>query len=794
MDEKSIEMLEFGRVREILAEHTDFAASRDLALGLKPLSDPDLVSLHLRQSAEARYLLSLEPNFSIGEIQDIRETAGMAARGKVLEPQKLLAIRSTLAAARHARFTVGKHSQKCPSLWHIAKDIVLLPELEQKIDDCIDETGQVPDHASMELAELRHQLRETHKLLMDRLESFLNSRKGQRVAQEPIITEREGRYVIPVKAGLQNEIEGIVHDVSNTGATVFMEPWITVGLGNKLRQLEMEEKHEVERILAALSEEIGRNTEVLSRNIDLLALLDLTLAKARYAEKTKAAEPIVLPPSSSGEQRPLKLVKARHPLLKDKAVPLTVELGRDFLSLVITGPNAGGKTVALKTIGLMTLMAQAGLPIPAEPESSIPIFDSVFADIGDEQSIEETISSFSWHMNNVIRIIQSATRNSLVLLDELGTSTDPGEGAALARSVLLHFLSKRIITVATTHYSELKVFAHSTEGLENASLDFDPITLSPTYHLTIGIPGGSNALATASRLGLPSEIIDNARQMLGEGAQEMEKLLSDLNTEKQRIEELRSELEKERSEAEKLKEEWERELNNVRNERRRILQEARDQVTSEAAELERQIRQASTELRKAKSKESIDRAKKTLETVHQQMESPAWQTGTTECKGENELAEDTISVGDEVEIMDTHARGTVLSLVEKTGEVEVQVGQIKLKTNISALKKVKSGGEVVSSRSPSVKKRVKARKSLTELDLRGKRAEDVEPELDRYLNDALLSGLGEVSIIHGYGTGTVRQIVRETLASHPLVKSYRPGKPGEGSDGVTIARLFKLAC
>nr|AJG38148.1 MutS2 family protein [bacterium enrichment culture clone fosmid MGS-K1] len=789
MDGKSIEMLEFNRVREILAGHTDFAVSRDLALGIQPSSDPDLVSLRLRQSAEARHLLSLEPNFSIGEIQDIRETAGMAARGKVLEPQTLLTIQSTLAAARHARSTVSKHSDECPSLWHIAKEIVLLPELEQEIDDCVDEMGQAPDYASMKLAELRHQLRETRQQLMDRLESFLNSRKGQRVAQESLITERESRYVIPVKAELQNEIEGIIHDVSNTGATVFMEPWITVGLGNELRQLEMEEKHEVERILAALSEEIGSNQTSLSQNIDLIALLDLTLAKARYADRARAAEPAILSPNSSGEQQPLKLVNAKHPLLKHKAVPLTVELGRDFLSLVITGPNAGGKTVALKTIGLMTLMAQAGLPIPAETESSIPIFDGVFADIGDEQSIEETISSFSWHMNNVVRIVQSATQNSLVLLDELGTSTDPSEGAALARSVLLHFLSKRIITVATTHYSELKVFAHSTEGLQNASLDFDPATLSPTYHLTMGIPGGSNALATASRLGLPFDIVDNARQMLGKGTQEMEKLLSDLNAEKQRVEELRSKLEKERSEAEILKKEWEQELNNVKNERQRILQEARDQVASEAAELQRQIRQANAELKKAKSRESIDTAKKTLETVHQQMKSPAWQTGTTEGEEETEPTEDTISVGDEVEIMDTHARGTVLSLLEKTGEVEVQVGQIKLKTNVNELKKVNPGGEVVPPRSPSVKKHVRGRKSLAELDLRGKRAEDIEPELDRYLNDASLTGFGEVSIIHGYGTGTVRQIVRETLASHPLVKSYRPGKPDEGSDGVTIASL-----
>ncbi|MCD5413116.1 MAG: endonuclease MutS2, partial [Dehalococcoidia bacterium] len=526
MDAKSLEMLEFPRVREILAGFTSFSASRDLAMSLQPSSDPELVTLLLTQSTEARRLLAANPGFSIGAAGDVREAAEMAARGKILEPQTLVDVQTTLAAARRLRSSLAKLASEFPSLWGIAERIVVLPRLEEDIARCIDPAGDLLDTASAQLADLRRRLREKRRQLLDRLDGIIKSAKGQRLVQEPLVTEREGRYVIPVRVELQKEMKGIVHDVSNTGATVFVEPWMTVDLGNEQRQLAIEEQREVERILAALSADVGANQAAISGDVALIAELDLALAKARYAEMARATEPLIVADitgdGSSSQPGALRLVAARHPLLKAKAVPLSVEIGNDFSTLIITGPNTGGKTVALKTIGLLTLMAQSGMPIPASEESCIPIFDNVFADIGDEQSIEQTLSTFSWHIGNMVRIIETSTRRSLVLLDELGTSTDPNEGAALARAILLHFQSKRTSVVATTHYSDLKVFAHTTPGMQNASLEFDPVTLAPTYHLTVGIPGGSNALAIASQLGLSSEIVASAREMLTRGTAEIE--------------------------------------------------------------------------------------------------------------------------------------------------------------------------------------------------------------------------------------------------------------------------------
>jgi len=516
-----------------------------------------------------------------------------------------------------------------------------------------------------------------------------------------------------------------------------------------------------------------------------MAELDLALAKARYARTVKACEPVLK--DSNGlknegmETAIMKLVEARHPLLGEKAVPLSVEIGRDFSTLVITGPNTGGKTVALKTIGLFSLMTQAGIPIPASAETCLPVFDGVFADIGDEQSIEQTLSSFSWHVGNIVRITQNATPRSLVLLDELGTSTDPAEGSALARSILLHFLEKKILTVATTHYGDLKAFAHTTSGVQNASFDFDPATLTPMYHLTVGIPGGSNALATATRLGVPPGIIDQARDVLSGGALELESLLGELMAEKQKTGEVRAGLEIEKSEVEQQNAELKNRLERLKAEEKQAMQEARDKVVAEAAELHRQIRQASSELRREMTKERHEQAKKALTGVQEQLRSEVW----TPDAGEPEPAQ-RISAGDRVYLRDIGLQATVLSVDEDAREVEVQAGQLKLKLGLESVEKITEtkpartrGGTI-----PTATKVIS-----TELDLRGKRAEEVEVALDIYLNDAVLANLSEVRIIHGIGTGTVRQIVRDFLAAHSLVKSFRTGRHDEGGDGATVVSL-----
>jgi DNA mismatch repair protein MutS2 len=600
--------------------------------------------------------------------------------------------------------------------------------------------------------------------------------------------------VIPVKIESRRQIKGIVHDVSNTEATVFIEPWTTTDTQNELRQLVAEEKDEIERILRTLSAEVGAFEGEITGNIGLIAEIDLALAKARYAREAKATEPtIVAARSAGGEgQEPggvLRLVEARHPLLKRKAVPLSVEIGREFSALVITGPNTGGKTVALKTIGLLSLMAQAGLPIPAQPESHIPVFDGVYADIGDEQSIEQTLSTFSWHIGNIVRIINNATAQSLVLLDELGTNTDPGEGSALGRAILLHFLSQQTMSIATTHYTELKALAHATEGMENAALDVDPVTMAPTYHLTVGIPGGSNALATASRLGLPEEIVTRARQMLSESSQEIEDLLTHLVIDQKTVESLRHSLEKQLGEAEQNTADLKNRVRQLEEDRQRIIRQTRDEMSREAAELQMRIREAAADLRKQNSRERIEHAKKALAAVQEKLGTESRQARPVIETEAGEAGTGPITAGDTVWLRDACVPATVLSVSEERGLVEVQAGKVKMTLRLDSVeKRIPATGQVRTGGTLIRREMHKSRVSL-ELDLRGKRAEEVEPLLDDYLNQASLSGLTRVRIIHGHGTGTVRQIAREALASHPLVTSFHPGEQSEGGDGVTIVSM-----
>jgi len=795
LGDRDLELLEFHKIREILAGFTSFSASRELALDLIPSRDEAEVRLRLRQSTEARRLLSLSPDSHIGEVTDIREMVKMAALGKVLDPKSLLEIQKTLNSAHRLKSHLANLSGELPLLSGLAKDIVALDQFVKDIDGCLSPTGDLLDNASPKLASVRHRMREVRHELLAHLQAIVTSPRGRKIVQEPIITEREGRYVIPVKVECRRQIKGIVHDVSNTEATVFIEPWTTTDTQNELRELVAEERDEIERILRTLSAEAGAFQNEISRNIELIAEVDLALAKARYAREAKATEPIIVTAARSVKAEGnepggvLRLVEARHPLLKKKAVPLSVEIGRDFSVLVITGPNTGGKTVALKTIGLLSLMAQAGLPIPAQAESRIPVFDNVYADIGDEQSIEQTLSTFSWHMGNIVHVINNATAQSLVLLDELGTNTDPGEGSALGRAILLHFLSQKTMTVATTHYTELKALAHAADGIENAALDVDPLTMAPTYHLTMGIPGGSNALATASRLGLPAEIVTRARNMLSQSAQEIESLLIHLVTEQKNVESLRHSLEKELSEVEQNDADLKDRLRQLEEERRRIIKRTRDQIVHEAVELQMKIREATGELRKEKSREKIEQAKKALAEAQERLNAEVWQARPEVETGETGTEAGPITAGDTVWLRDAGVPATVLSVFEERGLAEVQAGKVKMTLRLDSVEKRIASTGVVKTGGALIRREMRKPRVSLELDLRGKRAEEVEPLLDGYLNEASLCGLSRVRIIHGFGTGTVRQIVREVLASHPLVTSFQPGEQGEGGDGVTMVSM-----
>jgi len=783
-------MLDFPRIREILAGLTSFSASRSLADAIHPSSKAEVVQSWLSQSAEARQLLAKEPGFSTGRPVDIRPAVAMAIRGKLLDAETLLDIRSTLASGGHLRQQIKTHSDELQSLWEIARDITIIPGLEAVIDRCIEPGGEILDTASEHLANIRYELKEVRRQMMNRLENLLKSDWIQVMLQDSYVTERGGRYVIPIKTEFQGEFKGIIHDISNTGATVFVEPLQTVDLGNSLRQLVLEEEIEIQRILAELSQEVAENGEDISRNVALIAELDLALAKAIYAIRFNATEPCIITDEESA--RRLKIIDARHPLLQhNKAVPISIEIGYSFFGLVITGPNTGGKTVSLKTMGLLVLMAQSGIPIPAAPESEIAVFDDVFADVGDEQSIEETLSSFSWHMGNIVRIIRNSTRRSLVLLDELGTSTDPSEGAALARAILLHFLQMDTLVAATTHFNELKVFAHATPGLENASMEFDPVTLMPSYKITIGIPGGSNALAIASQLGIPPEIIASAREMMPQHTSEMEKMLAELTSERDAIRAQREKLSRDIQAAEEQKGKAKDELIQVESSRRQLILEERESISREAAELHRQIRQAAADLRKERSRKSLESATVVLDAVREGISSGIWHQEPG-CGNQSEESSPDIPelmIGDTVRLTDTNITGKVGALLEKSGQVEIHSGRTRIKVDITDIEKLDPKVTEPVARKFTLQRARSDTRHALELDLRGKRADEVEPELDFYLNDVSIAGFPEVRIIHGYGTGIVRQIVRDMLASHPLIKSFRSGKQEEGGDGVTIATL-----
>lgn len=784
MDEKSLEMLEFPKIREILADYTSFSASRELAIRLVPLQDHARITLLLQQSTEARELLDLDKGFSVGSAHDIRPKVKLATLKGVLDPLSLLEIQQTLNALRDLRRYLKNIAQDFPLIWHIAEGIADVHQLEKDIAACIDPAGEVLDSASPSLADIRAQLRSARAQILEKLETIVKSPRGGRILQEDVITERDGRYVLLVKTEHRHDLKGIVHDISNTGATVFMEPTATVGLGNAIRELVVEERHEIEKILQLLTAEVGANADDIARSIELIAELDLLLAKARYARRIDAVEPHIIDPSTpEGQKKRLSLVKARHPLLGAKAVPFSLELGEGFSVMVITGPNTGGKTVTLKTIGLLNVMAQAGLPIPAEDTSQLPIFDAVFADIGDEQSIEQTLSTFSWHMGNIVRIIGRTNSKSLVLLDELGTSTDPAEGSALARAILRYFLAKGTLTVATTHFSDLKAFAHTTPGLNNASLEFDPRTLTPTYHLTIGTPGGSNAIATASHLGLPDEIINDARSMLSGHSQELESLLANLMEEKQKIALLERDLSTEKETLKRRNAELDKEIQRLKTEERRAVQTERDIIVKEAAELHKEIKQVTADLRKEKSSARLEHARQSLARVREQLNTEKWQPLTTGAADEDAGI---IKVGDTVRIKEAGLVGTVMTISEASQEVEVQSGKTKMRLSISGVAKTTP---VIDKFAPPPTKVPAAHHVTLELDLRGKRADEVEPLLDSYLNDAARSNLSEVRIIHGIATGTVRSIVRDFLKNHPLAKSFRTGVREEGGDGVTMVKL-----
>jgi len=823
VDDKYLQILEFPKILERLSQHTAFSAGRDLALALKPSPDLEKARRDQRETSEARKLHEVKTDLSLGGARDVRPLLKSAGLRATLLPTDLLDIRATLISGRTLKRIITRLAAQFPLLATRASRIEECAHVVAEIGRCLNDRGEVVDAASQALARIRRELKEAHERLLAKLNKIVASPTNASFLQESLVTQRGGRYVIPLKADFKGRISGVVHDQSASGATLFIEPLATVELNNRWRELQLEEEREVERILADLSALVAEEGAFIERTVQVLAELDLAFAKANYANEIQGVEPQLVPfhqwnrsrriwnpphkvvrakgqrPASS-VQHPgstIQLQQARHPLLDPAmVVPIDVHLDDSYFILVITGPNTGGKTVALKTVGLLGLMAQAGLHIPAEEGSVLSVFSGIYADIGDEQSIEQNLSTFSSHTTNIINILAKADCYSLVLLDELGAGTDPSEGSALARSILSRLLRQRITTLVATHYPELKVYAHATPGVENASVEFDLETLAPTYELSIGLPGRSNAFAIASRLGLAAGIVEEAKSLIPSKVLETEALLAEIKQAREDTLAARQAVEKARREAQALEEELRARLDRIEEERREILNAAREEARQELAALKKEIRKIRAGLPPSSIPHPPSPIPHPPSSIGEVPEQPLAQATERLAELERSVAplepavrpflkiSEPLCVGDVVWVEGLRASGEVIEL--NGDEAEVQVGRFRVKARREELEKRAVGGELPPAREKVPTLDVQRPSPGLELNLRGLRVEEAIPRLDKYLNDAYLAGLPSVRIIHGKGTGALRRAVRKQLEGYPLVASYRPGDHHEGGDGVTV--------
>ena len=864
MDDKTLTILEYSKILERVAAYCAFAASVEKARLLRPTIDSVLARQLQVETREALLLLTTHPDLSIGGARDVRTQVDLALHGGVLAPNELLDVKSTLVAARTLARTFERLAIQFPVLTGIVTQLPPPFGLIDAISRALSERGEILDGASDRLEHIRRDLRIVHDRLMARLQRMVSDPKNAPLLQEALITQRDGRYVLPLRAEFKGRIRSIVHDQSSSGATLFVEPLAVVEMNNQFRELQLAERDEERRILTELSHQVGHYAIEINQAVEVMASLDLILARAKYADDLRASEPVLVPlermatvdsgqppapsleplasrqrptadslqPSEDSQQRDvggsqkidadeqskirnlkskiinptLRLIEARHPLLDQQTVvPIDFELDPDTFVLVITGPNTGGKTVALKTVGLLALMAQSGLHIPAHTDSTLSVFDAIYADIGDEQSIEQSLSTFSGHITNIIHILEKANSRSLVILDELGAGTDPQEGAALARAILTHLVERHITTLVTTHHPELKAFAHATPGVTNASVEFDLETLRPTFHLTIGLPGRSNALAIAQRLGLPEPIIVAARSEISPDDLRAEDLLNEIHHQRNQSRQARQQAEQARKEAEALRLELIVRLEKIEDERQKVLDAARNEAASQLATLQEEL--ASVRRNLARHRQPVAALRELEEKVvelEEQIELPVErqepQYGPELHKVEQERRR-AIRVGDKVRLRNLGAQGVVTVLGPE--EAEVQVGVLRVRTRVSDLELPTASGAVATSAERSSpldenqkpkSKKTKAEVALPEspgieLDLRGQRADDAEYALERYLDAAFLAGLPFVRIIHGKGTGRLREMVRQMLKNNPQVKSCEPGGEKEGGDGVTVAKL-----
>ncbi len=794
MNEKTLQTLELNKVLDRLADYCTFSAGANLARELFPTTDYDEAVTWQRETAEARTLFENRQNVSLGGARDVRDAAIQATRGIVCEPQTLLDIRYTLRRATTLRRTIGRMKAQYPLLSELINEAEECTGLQEEISKVLNDNGEIMDSASPRLAIIRRDLKTAYDRLMTKLNRIITNATNQQYLQENLITTRGGRYVVPIKAEFKGRIPGIVHDMSSSGATLFVEPLSTVETNNEWRELQLEEEKEIRRILAALTELVGEESEYIVRTVDVLAAVDLIFARARFAEEMKAVEPVFVPfrPDDHKPGSTIRLMGARHPLLGGNVVPIDVELDPDTWILVITGPNTGGKTVSLKTVGLLTLMAQCGLHLPVE-DAKLSVFEGVYADIGDEQSIEQNLSTFSSHMTNTIGILREANERSLVLLDEAGAGTDPTEGSALARALLNHLRDRRITTIVTTHHPELKVYGVDTPGVRNASVEFDLETLRPTYRLIIGLPGRSNALAIAERLGLDKNIIDAARGMVATEDLVADDLLDEIQRTREDIRKKNLAISATLEDIEEQQAELQARLDKIEDERRDVINSARRQSENELKDFQRELKRLRNEMRTAGLP---------LEKVRELQEATADLGSDIDAPIQNEVempdGTDWIPrLGDRVWLQTLNAEGVINELDQNSALV--QVGALKVRAGFEELshrrpseaREMKRGHvrEYEKSPDPVVPK---GKSPGLELDLRGERVDDALKRLETYLDAAYTSGLPFARIIHGKGTGALRKAIRERVEHHPLISKVTEAMPKEGGSGVTIVHMVPL--
>lgn len=785
MEKRVLKTLEYDKILAMLKERASCCISRELVDTMEPSGDFDTVERELKLTAEAETLFYKTGRSPVDDFPDMRHCLERMHAALFLSTGELLGIASCLKAARIAKDILAKEVGEESYLYNLAGLLITHRSAEEEINRCIINEDEIFDGASPALARIRRAMRLANEKVREKLNSMIRSTAYQKYLQEPIITIRNGRFVIPVKQEYRQQVPGLIHDQSSSGATLFIEPSAVVELGNEYKKLLAEEADEIERILTELTAMLAPYADEIREDLNIMGQIDLVFAKAKLSRELNAVMPRL------NRNNYVRIVRGRHPLIPaDRVVPIDIWIGRDYRSLIITGPNTGGKTVTLKIVGLFALMVQSGIFVPANEGSEFPVFEHIYADIGDEQSIEQSLSTFSSHMKNIVGILDKADENSLVLLDELGAGTDPIEGAALAMSILEELNDRHCICVSTTHYSEIKAFAMTHEGMENASMEFDIDRLCPTYRLYIGIPGKSNAFEISSRLGLPNSIIDKAKGFLKGEDVRFEDIISSAQSQHRIAEEERKMAEEARAELEKLRADAERERRKLDEDRNRLQAKAKEDAKRIVADTKREMEKLIVEIRSIKD---IDRsaADRVIQAARDKLRATETAVNEKEAikKEDNTKPPKTVRAGDTVNIVTLDQKATVLSAPDSKGEVMVQAGVMKLNVKLKDIRLIE---EKKAAAPTSGKVGLGAGKQVgLELDVRGMLVDEANIMVDRYLDDAYNAGLSEVNIIHGKGTGALRAGVQAFLKRHPLVKGYRMGSYGEGDAGVTVVTLKK---